>query len=148
MLITGASAGIGKACAIVFAEAGADLIVTARRIDRLQKIASDLESQFATRVLPIALDVRDADAVENLIANLPDHFRNIDILINNAGLVLGVAKAHETPTVDVDVMLDTNIKGVLNLIRSVVPQMINNDRGQVVNISSIAGHEAYPGGSV
>ncbi len=148
ILITGASAGIGEACAHLFAKEGAQLIITARRAEKLHELAIMLEKDHGTKVLARALDVRDADAVNTLIADLPPDFKNVDILINNAGLVLGVEKAHETPGKDVDIMLDTNIKGVLNMIRAIVPQMTLNQSGHVINISSIAGHEAYPGGSI
>ncbi len=148
VFITGASAGIGEACARLFAQQGANLILTARREDKLLKLASDFQDEYRVQVFVQALDVRDAVAVEALISNLPEPFNNIDVLVNNAGLVLGVEKAHETPGSDVDIMLDTNVKGVLNMIRSIVPEMVSKQQGHVINISSIAGHEAYPGGSV
>ncbi len=148
VLITGASAGIGEACAHSFAQAGANIILTARRLDRLEKLAGLLKTEFSVNVLPLALDVRNNNKVQQMINSLPESFKNIDILVNNAGLVLGVEKAHQTPTTDVDIMVDTNVKGVLHLIRHVVPKMISRNSGHVINISSIAGHEAYPGGSV
>jgi 3-hydroxy acid dehydrogenase/malonic semialdehyde reductase len=148
VLITGASAGIGQACAYLFAQQGANLILTARREKRLQSLALKLEKAYSIAVIAKALDVRDASAVHGLLTSLPEAFKVIDILINNAGLVLGVEKAHETPGDDVDVMLDTNVKGILNMIRAVVPHMVAKAQGHVINISSIAGHEAYPGGSV
>jgi 3-hydroxy acid dehydrogenase / malonic semialdehyde reductase len=148
ILITGASAGIGEACARLFAQQGSNLIITARREQKLLNLASELQKEYQIQVLGKALDVRDSSAVESLISSLPDPFKHIDVLVNNAGLVLGVEKAHETPGDDVDTMLDTNVKGVLNMIRTVVPGMERNQRGHVINISSIAGHEAYPGGSI
>ncbi len=148
VLITGASSGIGAACAQLFAQSGANLILTARREAKLKEVANSLKNEFSVDVLELALDVRDHEAVENLIKNLPEGFQDIDILINNAGLVIGVEKAHLTPQDDVNIMLDTNVKGVLNLIRAVVPQMVTKNHGHVINISSIAGHEAYPGGSI
>ncbi|MCF6239687.1 MAG: SDR family NAD(P)-dependent oxidoreductase, partial [Candidatus Marinimicrobia bacterium] len=148
VLITGASAGIGQACAQAFAAEGANLVLTARRFERLQQLTETLTKQYSVAVLPIALDVRNSDDVVQFISDLPTRFANIDILVNNAGLVIGIEKAHEIPVEDVDTMLDTNIKGVLNLIRNVVPLMVTVNRGHVINISSIAGHEAYPGGSV
>ncbi len=148
VLITGASAGIGKACAKVFAKEGANLILAARRENRLQQIAQSLENKYSVNIFQLVLDVRDSEAVEAQISALPKLFQNIDILVNNAGLVLGVEKTHKTPVLDTDIMIDTNVKGVLNLIRTVVPGMLANNKGHVVNISSIAGHEAYPGGSV
>ncbi len=148
VLITGASAGIGEACAHLFARQGANLILTARRKERLLQLAIKLQNEYKVEVLAMSLDVRDGAAVKSLISTLPNSLKNIDVLVNNAGLVLGVEKAHETPGDDVDVMLDTNVKGVLNMIRAIVPGMIANNQGHVINISSIAGHEAYPGGSV
>ena len=148
VLITGASAGIGEACAHLFAQQGANLILTARREERLGKLAAKLQKEYSIAVLARGLDVRDGSAVEKLISSLPGSFKSIDVLVNNAGLVLGVEKAHETPRDDVDVMLDTNVKGVFNMIRAVVPDMVAKAQGHVINISSIAGHEAYPGGSV
>jgi NADP-dependent 3-hydroxy acid dehydrogenase YdfG len=148
ILITGASAGIGEACAHIFAKAGANLILTARREERLKKLALELEQAHNIRVLPLAMDVRNSAEVDQLISNLPAEFRTISVLVNNAGLVIGVEKAHLTPEADVDTMIDTNVKGVLNVIRTVVPKMVSENVGHVINISSIAGHEAYPGGSV
>ncbi|NQV30439.1 MAG: SDR family NAD(P)-dependent oxidoreductase [Candidatus Marinimicrobia bacterium] len=148
VLITGASAGIGEACAQLFAKSGATLILTARRESKLTELANFLKNEYAVNVLVKALDVRDNQVVEHFINNLSEDFQNIDILINNAGLVIGVEKAHHTPKDDVDVMLDTNVKGVLNLIRAVVPSMVARNEGHIINISSIAGHEAYAGGSI
>ncbi len=148
ILITGASAGIGEACAHLFAQQGCNLVLTARREEKLSQLAADLQNKHNIEILYKALDVRDNSAVKNLITSLPQDFKQIDVLLNNAGLVLGVEKAHETPEPDVDIMLDTNVKGVLNVIREVVPGMVARKEGHVINISSIAGHEAYPGGSV
>ncbi|MCF7826280.1 MAG: SDR family NAD(P)-dependent oxidoreductase [Candidatus Marinimicrobia bacterium] len=148
ILITGASSGIGQACACLFAKEGSNLILTARREEKLSNLALEIQDLYEVDVLARSLDVRDSEAVAALISNLPPAFKNIDVLVNNAGLVLGVEKAHETPGDDVDIMLDTNVKGVLNMIRNVVPGMVSRRRGHVINISSIAGHEAYPGGSV
>ena len=148
ILITGASAGIGEACARLFAEQGSRLILTARREEKLNKLALELHEEYGSKVLVQGLDVRDGDSVVTMLSDLPESFKNIDVLVNNAGLVLGVEKAYETPGIDVDIMLDTNVKGVLNMIRAVVPAMVSKQQGHVINISSIAGHEAYPGGSV
>lgn len=148
VLITGASAGIGEACARIFAEAGSRLILTARREDKLNTLANALRNQFNSEVLVQGLDVRDDGSTISFIKNLPAPYDSIDILINNAGLVIGVNKAHETPGDDVDTMLDTNVKGLLNMTRAVVPVMQKVNSGHIINISSIAGHEAYPGGAV
>ena len=148
VFITGASAGIGEACAREFARAGSRLIITARRHSKLKELARELEKQYATQILALKLDVRDSIAVDQLITDLPNEFKNIDVLVNNAGLVLGMEQIHETPKPDVDVMIDTNVKGVVNLIRAIVPQMEAVNHGHVINISSIAGLEAYPGGGI
>ncbi|MBE9004693.1 SDR family oxidoreductase [Fortiea sp. LEGE XX443] len=148
VLITGASSGIGTACAKVFAGAGARLILAARRLERLQQLADNLSQEFGTATHLLQLDVRDRLAVESVIANLPADWSNIDILINNAGLSRGLDKLHEGDFQNWEEMIDTNIKGLLYLTRYVVPGMVKRDRGHVVNIGSIAGHQTYPGGNV
>ncbi|MBD2362071.1 SDR family oxidoreductase [Anabaena minutissima FACHB-250] len=147
VLITGASSGIGAACAKVFADAGAKLILAARRLDKLQQLVETLNVTSA-QVHLIQLDVRDRSAVESAISSLPPAWSDIDILINNAGLSRGLDKLHEGDYQDWEEMIDTNIKGLLYLTRYVVPGMVNRDRGHVVNIGSIAGHQTYPGGNV
>jgi len=148
VLITGASSGIGTACAKVFASAGAKLILAARRLERLQQLADTLSKEFGTATHLLQLDVRDRSAVESAIANLPPDWSDIDILINNAGLSRGLDKLHEGDFQDWEEMIDTNIKGLLYLTRYVVPGMVSRGRGHVVNIGSIAGHYTYPGGNV
>ncbi|MBD2356536.1 SDR family oxidoreductase [Tolypothrix sp. FACHB-123] len=148
ILITGASSGIGTACARVFANTGAKLILAARRLERLQELADTLKKEFNTETHLIQLDVRDRAAVESAIANLPPDWADIDILINNAGLSRGLDKLHEGSFADWEEMIDTNIKGLLYLTRYVVPGMVKRDRGHVVNIGSIAGHQTYPNGNV
>ncbi|BAZ48022.1 putative short-chain dehydrogenase [Nostoc sp. NIES-4103] len=148
ILITGASSGIGTACARVFAGAGAKLILAARRWERLQQLADVLAKEFGTEIHLIQLDVRDRNAVESVISNLPAAWSHIDILINNAGLSRGLDKLHEGDFQDWEEMIDTNIKGLLYLTRYVVPGMVSRGRGHVVNLGSIAGHQAYPGGNV
>jgi serine 3-dehydrogenase len=148
VLVTGASSGIGTACAKVFAAAGAKLILAARRLERLQQLADNLNKEFGTVTHLLQLDVRDRPAVESAINNLPPDWSNIDILINNAGLSRGLDKLHEGDFQDWEEMIDTNIKGLLYLTRYVVPGMVNRGRGHVVNIGSIAGHQTYPGGNV
>jgi 3-hydroxy acid dehydrogenase / malonic semialdehyde reductase len=147
VLITGASSGIGAACARVFADAGAKLILAARRLDKLQQLVETLNVTSA-QVHLIQLDVRDRSAVESAISSLPPGWSDIDILINNAGLSRGLDKLHEGDYQDWEEMIDTNIKGLLYLTRYVVPGMVNRVRGHVVNIGSIAGHQTYPGGNV
>ena len=148
ILITGASSGIGSACAKVFAGAGAKLILAARRLERLQQLADALSKDFGTDIHLIQLDVRDRNAVESAISNLPTAWSHIDILINNAGLSRGLDKLYEGDFQDWEEMIDTNIKGLLYLTRYVVPGMVSRGRGHVVNLGSIAGHQAYPGGNV
>ncbi len=148
VFITGASAGIGEACARVFADAGAKLILTARRIDRIEKLAKELNSKHNTEVLTAQMDVRDHDAVNDLIDNLPDDWKSIDILINNAGMAKGTNKIHEDNHEGWDSMIDTNIKGLLHVTRAIVPGMIDRGAGHIINLGSIAGHEPYPGGGV
>lgn len=144
VLITGASSGIGAACAKIFAEAGAKLILVARRQERLEELAQMLKG--AVHLLP--LDVRDRVSVESAFSSLPADWSNVDILINNAGLSRGLNKLHEGSIQDWEEMLDTNIKGLLYCTRFLVPGMVNRGRGHVVNLGSIAGHQTYPGGNV
>lgn len=148
VLITGASSGIGTACAKIFAGAGAKLILAARRLERLQEIADALNKEFGTEANLLQLDVRDRSAVESTISSLPPAWSDIDILINNAGLSRGLNKLHEGDFQDWEEMIDTNIKGLLYLTRYVVPGMVHRGRGHVVNLGSIAGHQTYPGGNV
>lgn len=147
VLITGASSGIGAACTKIFADAGAKLILAARRLEKLQQLVETLPVT-SDQIHLVQLDVRDRLAVESAISNLPPLWSNIDILINNAGLSRGLDKLHEGDFQDWEEMIDTNIKGLLYLTRYVVPGMVNRGRGHVVNIGSIAGHQTYPGGNV
>ena len=144
VLITGASSGIGAACAKVFASAGGKLILAARRLERLQELVPKLDETTETHLLE--LDVRDRSVVESAISKLPSSWSEIDILINNAGLSRGLDKLHEGSIEDWEEMIDTNIKGLLYLTRFVVPGMVSRGRGHVVNLGSIAGHQTYPGG--
>ncbi|MBC8423626.1 SDR family NAD(P)-dependent oxidoreductase [bacterium] len=144
VLITGASSGIGRACAEVFAREGARLILAARREDRL----ADLTGGLAVKTLPLALDVRNRAAVEETIAGLPAAWADIDVLVNNADLSLGLETLYEGAATDWEDMIDTNIKGLLWLTRAVVPGMVARDRGHVINIGSVSGHDVYPGGAV
>ncbi|AVZ30926.1 SDR family oxidoreductase [Nodularia spumigena] len=148
ILITGASSGIGTACAKIFAGAGAKLILAARRWERLQELADTLNKEFGVETHLLQLDVRDRSAVESAISSLPPAWSDIDILINNAGLSRGLDKLHEGDFQGWDEMIDTNIKGLLYLTRYVVPGMVKRDRGHIVNLGSIAGHQTYPGGNV
>jgi len=144
VLITGASAGIGEACARAFAAEGARLILAARRTDRLEQLAAGL----GVPTLCIALDVRDAPAVDSVLSALADEWSAIDVLVNNAGLGLGLDKLQDGSVDDWNGMIDTNVKGLLHVTRAVVPGMVARGRGHVINIGSIAGREVYPGGNV
>jgi 3-hydroxy acid dehydrogenase/malonic semialdehyde reductase len=145
VLITGASSGIGAACARQLAETGARLILAARRHDKLAALAQTLDSA-TTRLLP--LDVCQPEAVAAAIAGLPPDWQTIDVLINNAGLSRGLDKQYEASLQDWEEMIDTNIKGLLYVTRAVVPGMVQRGQGHVVNVGSIAGRQTYPGGSV
>ncbi|MCC5623814.1 SDR family oxidoreductase [Nostoc sp. CHAB 5715] len=148
IFITGASSGIGTACARIFAGAGAKLILAARRLERLQQLADTLIKEFGIEIHLLQLDVRDRNAVEFAISTLPSAWSDIDILINNAGLSRGLDKLHEGSFQDWEDMIDTNVKGLLYVSRYVVPGMVSRDRGHIVNLGSIAGHQTYPGGNV
>ncbi len=144
VFITGASSGIGAATARAFALAGAQLVLAARRIERLRALATELTQP--THV--IELDVRDRNAVHRAVAAIPETFSAIDVLVNNAGLSRGLTLLHEGSEDDWDEMLDTNVKGLLYVTRAVLPGMVGRGRGHVINVGSIAGHEPYPRGNV
>jgi serine 3-dehydrogenase len=148
VLVTGASAGIGAACARAFAGAGARLLLAARRAERLEALAAELRDAHGTESRLLELDVRDAEAVASTLGALAPEWAEVDVLVNNAGLGRGLAKAHEGSPADWDEMVDTNVKGLLYVTRAVVPGMVARGRGHVVNIGSVAGHEVYPGGAV
>jgi 3-hydroxy acid dehydrogenase/malonic semialdehyde reductase len=149
VLITGASAGFGKSTAEYFAASGSNLILTARRFDRLESLKKDLEQKYSVKIYIAQLDVRDNAAVEKFVQGIPSEFSEIDILVNNAGLALGVAQAAENKIEDINTMIDTNVKGMLFMIRHVLPGMIQRKRpGHVINVGSVAGSEGYSGGSV
>ena len=148
VFITGASAGIGHACAQAFAPHGAKLILAARRRERLAGLAAELKAAFGTASHIIALDVRDAKSVAKAVAGLPPKWKDIEVLVNNAGLSRGLDKIQEGKHSDWDEMIDTNVKGLLYVSRAVLPGMVARGRGHVINIGSIAGREVYPGGNV
>ena len=148
VLITGASSGIGAACARVFAQAGAKLILAARRQERLDQLSDELSRDFASPIHLLQLDVCDRSSVESALSTLPASWSSVDILINNAGLSRGLDKLYEGSFQDWEEMIDTNIKGLLYLTRFVVPGMVNRGRGHVVNLGSVAGHQTYPSGNV
>ena len=144
--ITGASAGFGEACARLFAGEGNRLILSARRIDPLLKLQDELTGNTDIHIIP--LDVRDREAVQGAVESLPERFREIDILLNNAGLALGLEPAHKVDLDDWETMVDTNIKGLMYCTRFVLPGMVTRNRGHIINISSTAGAWPYPGGNV
>ena len=146
-LITGASSGIGEACARKFAEGGYDLILTARRAEKLAELKAELEAE-GTKVKTLTFDVRDAEAAETAVDSLEPEWRGIDVLINNAGLALGLDKEYEGDPDDWNTMIDTNIKGLLTMTRLIVPGMVERNEGHVINIGSVAGDAAYAKGNV
>ncbi len=148
VLITGASAGIGEACAEAFAGTGARLILAARRMDRLADLAARLKSSASTELHLLNLDVRDLGVVSRVIEDLPAEWREIDVLVNNAGLASGFEPIPEGDPRDWDAMIDTNIKGLLYVTRAVLPGMLERNRGHIINIGSIAGEEIYADGVV
>jgi 3-hydroxy acid dehydrogenase / malonic semialdehyde reductase len=147
-LITGASSGIGAACAEKFVQEGMKVILAARRSDQLNAIATDLRQRYQANIHAITLDVTDHEAVKHAIADLPQEWQSIDILVNNAGLAAGIDTFQEAHTQDWENMIDTNIKGLLYVTREVLPQMIARHRGHIINMGSVAGHQTYKGGAV
>src|ERR1035438_184651 len=148
VFITGASSGIGRATAFAFAVEGADLILAARRIDRLKELESELKGKYKVDVLTIELDVRKKGDVKKAVASFKGKWRKIDILLNCAGLAKGMSKIYEGDTEHWDEMIDTNVKGLLYVSREVIPLMTERMEGHVINLGSIAGHEVYPNGNV
>jgi 3-hydroxy acid dehydrogenase/malonic semialdehyde reductase len=148
VLITGASSGIGEACAFEFAKNGARLILVARRKDRLEKITQELIDKYSSEIHLLELDVTAHDKIKTAIASLPDEWQKIDLLINNAGLSLGLDKIQDGKIDDWHKMIDTNIKGLLFMTREILPQMVERKSGHVINIGSISSHEVYAGGVV
>ena len=148
IFITGASSGIGKTCAEVFAREKSNLILTARRIERVKALAKKLEKQYGIKTKCIKFDVRDYEQVEKTINSLDSKWRKIDILVNNAGLSRGLDKIYEGKKEDWDEMIDTNVKGLAYVTRHVLPLMVKREKGQIINIGSTAGHDVYPSGNV
>ncbi|AHE67967.1 SDR family oxidoreductase [Legionella oakridgensis] len=148
VLITGASSGIGKACAKQFAYAGARLLLCARRLELLHAFAAQLREEYAVDVHVFKLDVCQHSQVMEALNDLPASWRNIDILINNAGLASGLEAVQHADVSDWEKMIDTNVKGLLYVTRAVLPQMVERNSGHVINIGSIAGHQVYPKGAV
>lgn len=147
-LITGASSGIGRATAVRLAKEGMDLILMARRLDRLEKIQREIESEHRVRVTLMVADVRRHDELQAQFQALGGEIDSVDVLINNAGLASGTAKLSEIQPDDWNDMIDTNIKGLVSLTRLMLPHFLKNQRGHIVNIGSVAGRWVYPGGAV
>lgn len=148
VFITGASSGIGRSTAIKFAEAGASILICARRTERLAALSKALRERFDIKVHAFPLDVRDQNAVRDSLNALPDEWKSISILVNNAGLSRGLDTLQEGDVADWDEMLDTNVKGMLYVTRAILPGMIERNEGHIVNIGSVAGFWVYPKGNV
>jgi 3-hydroxy acid dehydrogenase / malonic semialdehyde reductase len=148
ILITGASSGIGEACAKQFAAQGAKLILAARRKERLEALAEKLTLNHQVSIHLLQLDVRDKAQVQQAIATLPSDWQAIDVLVNNAGLALSTDKMQDAKVENWEVMIDTNIKGLLYITNAILAGMVQRNRGHIINIGSIAGHEYYPAGNV
>ncbi len=148
VFVTGASSGIGAATAMQFARLGAKLALCARRLERLQAMEAELRDAGAEDLLLLEMDVRDRAAVKRGLDELPEAWRTIDVLVNNAGLSRGLKKLYEDDIEDWEEMIDTNVKGLLYVTRAIVPGMVERNRGHVINLGSIAGHMAYPNGGV
>ena len=148
IFITGATSGIGEGCARKFASEGANLILNGRNQDKLNELKVELEADFGIEVLLLPFDVRDRERAKVAIESLEGKWKSIDVLVNNAGLVIGFDKEVEGVLEEWDIVIDTNIKGLLNITRLVTPGMVQRGVGHIINIGSIAGDAAYPGGSV
>ena len=148
VLITGASSGIGEGCARKFAMNGYRLILNGRNVEKLNAVKKELLEKYGADVYLLPFDVRDRQAARAALKSLPEEWKAVDILVNNAGLVIGVDKEHEGNLDEWDIVIDTNVKALLAMTRLVVPSMVERGRGHVINMGSIAGDYAYPGGSV
>ena len=148
ILITGASSGIGEGCARKFASQGARLILNSRSADKLTALAEELKEKYDAECYVMPFDVCNRDSAAAALNALPQEWKSIDVLVNNAGLAIGVDKEYEGNLDEWDVVIDTNVKALLSMTRLVVPGMIERGRGHIINIGSIAGDAAYPGGSV
>ena len=146
--VTGTTSGFGHAFALRLAKLGYNLIITGRRKERLEDLAEEIRKVFGVEVLPLNFDVRDNEACKTAINSLPGKFQKIDLLVNNAGLAAGASPFNESDLDDFERMLDTNVKGLLYVTKLIIPDMIERQKGQIINISSIAGIEVYPNGHV
>ena len=148
VFITGASSGIGAACAEYFAKAGSKLLLCARRLEILNELATQLKNKYSIEMYTFQLDVGQYDQVKQALTSIPEPWKKIDILINNAGLAAGLDTLQEGDVQDWNVMIDTNIKGILYVTKEILPKMIECNSGHIINIGSIAGHQVYPKGAV
>jgi 3-hydroxy acid dehydrogenase/malonic semialdehyde reductase len=148
VFITGASSGIGASCAQHFAELGARLLLAARRTDRINSLADRLRKELKIQIHTITFDVRYQKEVDLVLQSLPDEWKAVDVLVNNAGLSRGLDKLQDGKVSDWDEMIDTNVKGLLYVTRAILPGMISRGHGHIINIGSIAGHWVYPSGNV
>lgn len=148
VLITGASAGIGAACAKAFAEQGAKLILNARREERINELSAALIKEYGTEIKKMILDIRDYSMIKESFNSLPDEWKKVDILINNAGLAKGTDKIQDASVEEWEEVIDTNIKGLLYITREVLPHMIERESGHIINLGSVAGREVYIGGNI
>jgi NADP-dependent 3-hydroxy acid dehydrogenase YdfG len=147
VFITGATSGFGEACALKFAQNNYNLILNGRRAERLEQLKKNLEDQYKVSCYLLPFDVQNQQAVFDSISGLPEKWKEIDVLINNAGLALGRGLFHEAEITDWNTMIDTNVKGLLYVSKAVIPFMIKRKQGQIINVGSIAGKDAYPGGN-
>lgn len=148
VLVTGATSGFGEACAKKFAANGFDLIITGRRQERLTALQQQLQQEHNIAVLPLCFDVRDAQAVNEILGNIPDNWKAVDILVNNAGLALGMSSIEDGDLSDWDTMIDTNVKGLLYVSRVVMPWMKQARKGHIINLGSTAAKQVYAKGHV
>jgi 3-hydroxy acid dehydrogenase/malonic semialdehyde reductase len=148
VFITGASSGIGRACAKSFAAVGAKLLLGARRIERLKALAKEIKGEYDVDVYPIKIDVTNYEELESVLSGLPPEWKAVDLLVNNAGLSRRLDRMYDANVKDWDMMIDTNVKGILYVTRLILPGMVERRRGHIINISSIAGLDVYPGGNV
>lgn len=147
-LITGATSGLGKAIALRLGKEGYNLIITGRRKDKLEELDKEISINYGSTVLPLCFDVRKYDEVEAVLGNLPEKWKNIDVLVNNAGLAVGLDPIYKGQVDDWERMIDTNVKGLLYVTRVVTPGMVERCSGHIINIGSIAGKAVYPNGAV
>jgi 3-hydroxy acid dehydrogenase/malonic semialdehyde reductase len=148
ILVTGATSGFGKAIATRFAKEGDDVIITGRREKILLELSAELRKKYKVEILSLCFDVRDKEKAEFAVSNLPADWQEIDVLVNNAGLAVGLNPVHEGVVDDWERMIDTNIKGLLYMTRFVSPLMVARKKGHIINIGSVAGKEVYPMGNV